>query len=130
MNPQIRFSSTPELNSQPFPGPAGIEATLFPPTSRHHGIKAQRFRRADGREVAYLQRRFLPAMEAFEDLREHVVAQGDRLDNLAWQYIGDAEMYWRICDANGAMHPEELTAEAGRRLRITLPEGIPGAPRA
>ena len=37
---------------------------------------------------------------------------------------------WRICDANGALRPEELTELIGRRLRITLPEGVPGAPSA
>ena len=31
------------------------------------------------------------------------------------------------CDANGAMQPDELTETVGRRLRITLPEGITGA---
>jgi hypothetical protein len=39
-------------------------------------------------------------------------------------------MFWRICDANGAMQPEELTQTVGRRLRITLPEGIPTTPNA
>ena len=34
-----------------------------------------------------------------------------------------------LCDANGAMRPDELTETIGRRLRITLPEGIPGTPR-
>ena len=27
------------------------------------------------------------------------------------QYLGDPEQFWRICDANGAMRPEELTEE-------------------
>ena len=34
--------------------------------------------------------------------------------------------FWRVCDANAAMRPDELTETIGRRLRITLPEGIPG----
>jgi hypothetical protein len=33
---------------------------------------------------------------------------------------------WRICDANDAMRPDELMETIGRRLRITLPEGIAG----
>ena len=37
----------------------------------------------DGRAVVYLRRRFVPPPEAFAALREHVVVQGDRLDNLA-----------------------------------------------
>ena len=45
-------------------------------------------------------------------------------------YLGDPEQFWRVCDANRAMRPDELTETIGRRLRITLPEGIPGAPNA
>ena len=33
-------------------------------------------------------------------------------------------------DANGAVRPEEITETVGRRLRITLPEGVPGVPNA
>ncbi|TBW39878.1 LysM domain-containing protein [Azotobacter chroococcum] len=103
---------------------------LFPPTSRYHGIAAAQLTRPDGTTVAYLKRRFVPPPENFALLQEHMVAAGDRLDNLAARYLGDPQQYWRICDANGAMRPDELTETAGRRLRITLPEGIPGAPDA
>ena len=72
----------------------------------------------------------MPPPERFALLQEHTVSQGDRLDNLAAQYLGDPEQFWRLCDANGAMRPEELTETVGRRLRITLPEGIPGRPNA
>lgn len=116
--------------NQPFPLPGGLEESLFPPTSRYHGLSALTYTRDDGKQVAYLERRFLPDPADFADLREHRVVEGDRLDNLAYQYLGDAEQYWQIADANAAMQPEELTAEVGRRLRITLPLGIPGAPRA
>ena len=55
--------------------------------------------------------------------------QGDRLDNITAEYLGDPEQFWRICDANATLHPAELE-EVGRRLRITLSEGIPGMPNA
>jgi nucleoid-associated protein YgaU len=97
---------------------------LFPPTSRYHGIAAAQLTLPDGTTIAYLRRRFVPSPENFALLQEHVVAAGDRLDNLAGRYLGDALQYWRICDANRAMRPDNLTATAGRRLRITLPEGI------
>ena len=84
---------------------------------------------ADGRIVNYLRRRFVPQPTRFALLKEHVVVQNDRLDNLAAKYIGDPEQYWRLCDANDAMRPDELIETIGRRLRITLPEGIP-APNA
>ena len=36
------------------------------------------------------------------------------------QYLGDPEQFWRICDANDAMRPDDLTAEVGRRLLIPV----------
>lgn len=102
----------------------------FPPASRYHGLETARLTAPDGREVVYLRRRFVPPPERFVLLQEHVVVQGDRLDRIAAQYLGDPEQFWRVCDANRAMRPDELTETIGRRLRITLPEGIPGVPLA
>ncbi|WP_297324634.1 LysM domain-containing protein [Nitrosomonas sp.] len=107
----------------------GLSLTVFPLTSRYYGIETAVLEAADGEKIIYLKRRFVPLPERFELLQEHVVTQGQRLDNITAQYLGDPEQFWRICDANRAMHPEELE-EIGRRLRITLPEGIPGIPNA
>jgi hypothetical protein len=85
---------------------------------------------AETKTVVYLRRRFVPPQERFETLLEHPVAQGDRIDNLTAKYLGDPEQFWRVCDANNAMQPDELTATVGRTIRITLPEGIPGQPHA
>jgi hypothetical protein len=110
--------------------PAALQATLYPINSRYHGVETAQLPAPDGRTVTYLRRRFVPQPERFALLHEHVVVQGDRLDNIAARYLGDPEQFWRICDANRAMRPEELTETPGRRLRITLPEGIPGTPGA
>ncbi len=100
------------------------KSTLFPPSSRYNGIDTAKMETADGRTIIYLRRRFIPPPENFALLQEHTVTQGDRLDNLAARYLGDPEQFWRLCDANAAMRPEELTETIGRRLRITLSEGI------
>jgi hypothetical protein len=100
-------------------------SAMFPPTSRYHGLETATAELPDGRVVTYLRRRFVPQPERFALLGEHTVAQGDRLDNLAAQYLDDPEQFWRLCDANNAMHPAELE-ELGRVLRITLPEGLAG----
>lgn len=102
----------------------------FPPTSRYYGIETLTREDADGNKMVYLKRRFVPAPERFALLQEHVVKQGERLDNITAQYLTDPEQFWRLCDANRALRPDELTEEVGRRLRITLPEGIPGTPNA
>lgn len=110
--------------------PTDQRATLFPQTSRYHGLEILKRTTADGREVAYLARRFVPQQSRFETLREHEVMQGDRPDNVAAHYIGDPEQFWRLADANNGLNPFDLTAEVGRRIRITLPEGVPGVPYA
>ena len=102
----------------------------FPNTSRYSGIETATLETRGGRTLAYLRRRFAPPPGRFALLQEHTVAEGERLDRLAAQYLGDPEQFWRLCDANGVLHPDELTATIGRRIRITLPEGIPGAPHA
>lgn len=102
----------------------------FPPTSRYYGLETAQLTLADGRQLTYLRRRFVPQPERFADLQQHVVSQGDRIDNIAATYLGDPEAFWRIADANRAMQAEALTQPVGRVLRITLPEGIPGAPNA
>jgi|SRR5215213_8190634 len=100
------------------------------PTSRYFNIEKTTIETADGKTYAYLRRRFLPQPENFTTLQEHVVVQSDRIDNVTARYLGDPLQFWRVCDANRAMRPEELTEEIGRRIRITLPEGIPGTPSA
>ena len=105
-----------------------LKTSLFPPGSRYHGIDTATIETGDGKIIIYLRRRFVPPPERFSLLQEHTVTQGDRLDNLAARYLGDPEQFWRICDANGALRPDELIEIIGARLRITLPEGIPGTP--
>ncbi len=107
-----------------------LENNLFAPTSRYYRIKTATMETVDGKTIIYVRRRFVPPPERFELIHEHMVAQGDRLDNIAAHYLGDPEQFWRIADANNAMRPEELTEEISRKLRITQPEGIPGAQNA
>jgi nucleoid-associated protein YgaU len=55
-------------------------------------------------------------------LAEHMVTEGERLDQITARYLGDPEQFWRVADANNAMRPDDLTAEVGRTLRIPLPQ--------
>ena len=95
---------------------------IFLATSRYFGIATAVYTLPDGRDVVYLRRRFLPPAAASTIVALHPVTEGDRLDNITARSIGDPEQFWRLCDANNALHPDELTAEIGRRLKIPLPQ--------
>lgn len=103
---------------------------MFAITSRYYNIKTAEFETIDGDMIVYVKRRFIARPERFDLLLEHVYTQGERLDNITSQYLGDPEQFWRICDANGVLSPDELTETIGHRIRITLPEGIPAIPNA
>jgi len=104
----------------------GATGSRFPQNSRYYGTGVSAFTAPDGRVIVFLRRRFVPPAESFALLQVHTVTEGERLDNIAATYLGDPEVFWRLCDANNAMNPAELTETVGRSLRITLPEGIPG----
>jgi len=104
---------------------SGLQQPTFAANSRYAGIETAEWTSVNGLPVLYVKRRFIPRPENFATLQEHRVEENDRLDNIAANYFSDPQLYWRLCDANGAMRPSELTEEPGRRLRITLPAGIP-----
>ena len=110
--------------------PGGVPPfVVFSPTSRYYSTPLLTGE-IDGQEVRYLDARLLPALDAFVVLTEHLVTEGERPDTVAAQYFGDPEQSWRLCDANLVLHPEQLTATVGRRIRITLPQGLSGGPGA
>ena len=93
---------------------------MFSVNSRYDGIETATMETASNQTVVYLQRRFLPLSDQFEVLLRTTVTQGDRLDNITATYLGDPEEFWLLCDANNAMHPDELTAKIGQKLDIPL----------
>jgi hypothetical protein len=97
---------------------------MFEPTSRYYGIETVKMTVSGDegpRVISYKRRRIIPSGETMITLGEHTVTQGDRLDNLAARYVGDPEQFWRICDANDVLRPEELTEEIGWIIKIGLP---------
>ncbi|MER6187920.1 LysM domain-containing protein [Streptomyces sp. NPDC001652] len=105
-----------------------VPGAVFPPTSRYATTGTTVHDPGDGSApVPHLRRRFCPAPERFALLHEYDVVAGDRPDLIAAAHYGDPELWWRLADANGTVDPGELTDRIGRSLRITLPEGVPGA---
>jgi hypothetical protein len=120
------FQQLQQLLAQTGDGAGGPRR--FPPNSRYVQTPIAQATLADGTVIVCLKRRFVPPPERFSLVRKYTVSEGDRLDNLAAQLVGDPEMFWQLCDANRALEPRELE-QLGRVLRVTLPEGIP-APRS
>jgi hypothetical protein len=99
---------------------------LLPANSRYQGLPTRTWTAPDGRQTLYLSRRLVPQMSRFASMGTHVMTDGERLDQVAARFLGDPLLAWRLADANGALDPAELE-QRRRRLRITLPEGIPAS---
>ncbi len=104
----------------------GLKITPFSPASRYYGVETATLEVPNQHPVAYVRRRIIPPADQFSLLQLHTIVQGERPDLIAYQYLGDPERFWQICDANAVLNPGELTEELGKRIRITLPQGIPG----
>jgi len=97
---------------------------MFDPASRYFPIETSQITVPDSedgtREIRFVKRRFVPAAETMTTLVEHTMTQGDRLDNVTARYLGDPTQFWRVCDANNVLQPEELE-ETGYVVRIAMP---------
>jgi len=92
---------------------------MFESTSRYNPIENAILTTQNGQVITYKKRRFLPNGENMSLLQEVTVTAGDRLDRIAAKLLGDPEQFWRICDANNAMYPVDLTIQPGKVLRIS-----------
>ncbi|EPJ37179.1 hypothetical protein STAFG_5786 [Streptomyces afghaniensis 772] len=70
---------------------------MFSKQSRYHAVPDVAESRRDRRSVVGKDLRLLPDVTG---TFTHTIGDGDRLDQLAFQYYGQPLHYWRICDAN------------------------------
>jgi nucleoid-associated protein YgaU len=96
--------------------------TLFDPTSRYYNLSTATYTDDNGNVFAYVTRRFLPQGEKLPLLVELSVTAGDRLDLMAHRTLGDPLAFWRIADANNALHPWDLLDDIGRSIRVPVPQ--------
>ncbi len=75
----------------------------------------------DKREVAYKRRRFIPSSKKMNVIKEIIVKEGQRLDLLTANTIGDPEQFWLLCDSNDVMYPLDLLSNVGSTIRIAIP---------
>lgn len=98
---------------------------MFEPGSRYFNVANKSIGTTDAagnpRTITYKQRRTLPAPGTGTTLVEHLLRQGERLDNITARYLADPTQFWQVCDADIVLQPEELTARPGRLIKIPLP---------
>ncbi|MCH9685446.1 MAG: LysM domain-containing protein [Deltaproteobacteria bacterium] len=97
----------------------------LPATSRYHSVEIATVTTASGRTIRHLRRRFSPEPREMRVVAEHRVKVGDRADLIAVAHLGDPLQAWRLWDANGVIHPDEIEQE-GRLVRVALPDGGQG----
>jgi hypothetical protein len=88
---------------------------MFFKGSRYENVETDRFTDAVGRVIRFKRVRFISELPTSLGVR---VSQGERLDHIAQRIYQDAELFWRICDANLALWPDDLVAEPGRVIKI------------
>ncbi len=92
---------------------------MFFKGSRYEKVDTSQIKDARGRPVNYKKIRFIPATGGVIGYSIH---QGDRLDQIANLSFRDPQRFWRICDANGAMWPDDELI-VGDTLEIPPSEG-------
>ncbi len=102
-----------------------IPTSPFAPNSRYYGIAFGLYQPDASRPgIAYVLRRFIPQRRDIAIVLEHIVQSGERPDLLSAHAFADAELYWRIADANVVTDPFELTDTLGARIAIPVPQGL------
>jgi hypothetical protein len=90
---------------------------MYAPGSRYARVPQAVFVDTDRRSRPYtLLRPFGPVAPTQQ---VHELGDGERLDLVAFRFFGDPEQFWRICDANATLRPDDLEV-VGTRFIIPI----------
>lgn len=78
---------------------------MFFKGSRYANLPTATYKDASGRVINYVRTRFITTPTSYIG---HKVIDGERMDLISYQYLRDPEQFWRICDVNLAMWPDEI----------------------
>lgn len=92
---------------------------VFTRSSRYDRVADRIYADRAGRQLPYKALRFIPDVQP---RGAHLVQDLDRLDLISERYFKDPEQFWRVCDANRALRPDDLL-RIGDRLIIPEPLG-------
>jgi len=94
---------------------------MFDSTSRYASLETSTIKLADGTEVSFVKRRFIPQADTLQIIGQTKTVQGDRMDTVTARTLGEPLSFWRVADANEAMDPFDLVDEIDRTLNIPMP---------
>ena len=86
--------------------------------SRYKDCERLCLTQADGTEVRYFARRFVPPPQAIPARGTLRAQPQERTDILAWRGLQDPLLFWRIADANGVLDARDLVSVPGATVRI------------
>lgn len=78
---------------------------MFSPSSRYANAGTYQVTLADGTIVTATR---IPSPVPRPPIGWHQRADGERLDLVAYQFLKDATLSWRLCDCNDAICPDAL----------------------
>jgi len=80
---------------------------MFTKGSRYEKMETYTVTMSDGRKATAVR---LPLPSDAAPMGYYRMKVGQRLDHVAYAYLGDATAFWRLCDANGTIVPDTLAA--------------------
>ena len=95
---------------------------MFKQDSRYFKLETKTYTDLDGRVIAYKKRRILPNGQDMLIMTKVTAQQGERLDLITNRTLGDPEHFWRICDANNVVEPQELSEDPETLIAIPIPQ--------
>jgi hypothetical protein len=87
---------------------------MFSDNSRYKSTETYTVTDSRGRTVTVVG---TPKPLTIKLLGYHRLLQGQRMDHLAYKYLGDGTAFWKIAEANSVVLPEALT----ERQEIIIP---------
>ena len=91
---------------------------MFSSNSRYAQLTTYTVTTSDGRVVTATR---LPVPRGGRLAGDHPRREGERLDMLAARYLGDATLFWRLCDDNNTPCADALSAR--ERIGISRQPG-------
>jgi len=98
---------------------------MFDSRSRYRDQPQREIELADGTRQRHVLPRWIPEPGEATIGAQHRATDSDRLDNLAFRYLGLAEGWWLIADAGLEMHPAKIGSKPGENVGIPLPQAGP-----